>query len=116
MTPEYYGLMMFAQAVPPGSRLVTTSTKNAAGIHAWATLGTDDHIRIVLTNESSHQREVKVRAGGVSATLERLRRQASAPRDGYSSEAGASAPGPPPATSPAEQAPPDCGRRAPPTS
>ena len=41
VAPEYYGLMMFAQATPAGSRLVGVSTKNAAGIQAWATRGTD---------------------------------------------------------------------------
>ena len=72
VSPEYYGLMMFAQAVPVGSRLIATSTRNGAGIQAWATRGTDGHARIVLTNEGSRARKVTVRAGGVYATLERL--------------------------------------------
>jgi hypothetical protein len=70
--PEYYGLMMFAQAAPPGSRLLVTSAKNAAGIQAWATRGTDGHIRIVLINRGSRARVVRVNAPVGYATLERL--------------------------------------------
>jgi hypothetical protein len=72
VAPEYYGLMMFAQATPPGSRLVRVSTKDAAGVEAWATRGPDAHFRLVLINTGSGRRTVRVKAGGVAATLERL--------------------------------------------
>ena len=37
--PEYYGLLMFAQAAPAGSRLIATTTTNAQGVRVWATRG-----------------------------------------------------------------------------
>jgi hypothetical protein len=74
VAPEYYGLMMFAQAAPPGSRLITTTASNAHGVKVWATRGTDGLTRVVLINESLDLRTVAVsgRAGG-TATLERLK-------------------------------------------
>jgi hypothetical protein len=80
VAPEYYGLLMFAQAAPPGSRLLATSAQNATGIQTWATRGTDGHTRVVLINESHNLRTIGLTAPGgaspASATLERL----SAPR------------------------------------
>jgi Glycosyl hydrolase family 79 C-terminal beta domain len=74
VAPEYYGLLMFAQAAPPGSRLIGTSTTNAQGITAWATRGRQGHTRVVLINESLDRRTVALSgAGGAPATLERLR-------------------------------------------
>jgi len=72
--PEYYGLEMFAQAAPPGSRLLATTLTNAQGIIVWATRGRQGHRRVVLINESLDRRTVAVNsAGGGPATLERLR-------------------------------------------
>jgi hypothetical protein len=72
--PEYYGLQMFAQAAPPGSRLVSTTITNAQGITVWATRGRQGHTRVVLINESLDRRTVAVgSAAAGSATLERLR-------------------------------------------
>ena len=72
--PEYYGLQMFAQAAPPGSRLIATTTTNAQGLIVWATRGADHRTRVVLINESSDRRPVALSApGGGPATLERLR-------------------------------------------
>ncbi len=73
--PEYYGLMLFAQAAPAGSRLVGTSAKNARGIVTWATRGTDGHTRVVLINQSLNRRAVALNGGSAassSATLTRL--------------------------------------------
>jgi hypothetical protein len=75
--PEYYGLLMFAQAAPPGSRLLRVSSTGA--VRAWATRGPDGHIRVVLINDSATDGEtIEVRAPGVVAAsgpgkLERLR-------------------------------------------
>jgi hypothetical protein len=73
--PEYYGLMMFAQATPPGSRLLGLAGKPAAGLSAWATKATDGQMRVVLINKSLDQTQVvRVRLPSIagSATLERL--------------------------------------------
>ncbi|HUA50062.1 MAG TPA: glycosyl hydrolase family 79 C-terminal domain-containing protein [Solirubrobacteraceae bacterium] len=74
VTPEYYGLEMFAQAAPPGSRLVGTAITNAQGVKVWATRGRDGRTRVVLINESLDRRTIAVSsADRHPATLERLR-------------------------------------------
>jgi hypothetical protein len=80
VAPEYYGLMLFAQAAPPGSHLAATRARNARGIKVWATRGADHHTRVVLINESLNLRTVALgpAAGGAGgpgavATLERLK-------------------------------------------
>ena len=75
VAPEYYGLLMFAQAAPPGAQLLRTS--GALGdVQAWATRATDGTIRVVLINDYTAQsRTVAVHIAGTqgAATLERLR-------------------------------------------
>ncbi|MBV9337267.1 MAG: hypothetical protein JO243_15400, partial [Solirubrobacterales bacterium] len=75
VAPEYYGLMMFAQAAPPGARLLRLS--GALGkVRSWATRAPDGTTRVVLINEyATHSRTVAVRIAGARplATLERLR-------------------------------------------
>ncbi len=74
VTPEYYGLEMFAQAAPAGSRLVETTATNAEGISIWATRGRKGRTRVTLINDSSDRRTIALSAaGGRPATLERLR-------------------------------------------
>jgi glycosyl hydrolase family 79 len=72
--PDYYGLDMFAQAAPPGSRLLSTSPTGSGPLHAWATLAPDGNRRVVLINEGSSARTVAVRlpAAAATAALERL--------------------------------------------
>jgi Glycosyl hydrolase family 79 C-terminal beta domain/Glycosyl hydrolase family 30 beta sandwich domain len=75
VAPEYYGLEMFAQAAPPGSRLLRTSG-SLGNVRAWATRAPDGAVHVVLINEYTAQsRTVTVRIPGArgSATLERLR-------------------------------------------
>ena len=74
VAPEYYGLLMFAQAAPAGSRLAATTITNAEGVKVWATHGPGGHTRVLLINESLDRRTVAVSgAGDRPATLERLR-------------------------------------------
>jgi hypothetical protein len=74
VTPEYYGLLMFAQAVPAGSRLVAATITNAEGVKVWATRGKQGLTRVVLINESLDRRTIAVTADGDRpATIERLR-------------------------------------------
>ena len=75
VAPEYYGLLMFAQAAPPGARLLRTS--GALGdVRAWATRAPDGTIHVVLINDYTAQaRTIALHIAGATAaaTLERLR-------------------------------------------
>ncbi len=48
--PEYYGLAMFAQAFPPGARLVNV-TGPGGPVKIWATVGAGATERVTLINE-----------------------------------------------------------------
>ena len=50
--PLYYGLLMFAQAAPPGSRLLPTRSRGPATLRIWVTHGTDGRDRVLLINDS----------------------------------------------------------------
>jgi glycosyl hydrolase family 79 len=75
VAPEYYGLLMFAKATPPGSRLLGVSGETGSGLKVWATSAPDGRIRIVLINKDlahAHALAIRVGATGGAATLERL--------------------------------------------
>jgi hypothetical protein len=83
--PEYYGMMMFAQATPPGSRLLGLAGKRAAGLSAWATLAPRGAMRVVLINKSLDRPQVvRVRLPSTTglATLERLQASSAAATSG----------------------------------
>ncbi len=48
--PLYYGALMFARAAPAGSRLLQISSGDQSQIRAWATLGADHRVRVLLIN------------------------------------------------------------------
>jgi hypothetical protein len=48
--PLYYGLMMFAQAFPPGAQLLPV-TAPSGSVKVWATQAPDGHTRVVLINK-----------------------------------------------------------------
>jgi hypothetical protein len=74
--PLYYGLLMFARAAPPGSRLLPVSSTSASGpVHSWATRAPDGTVRVVLINDS-RQRTVVVAPPGLSSTSATLTRLA----------------------------------------
>jgi hypothetical protein len=54
--PEYYGLMMFAQAAPPGSQLLDSA--GPRDVRVWATRDDAGTIRVVLINDSPSQARV----------------------------------------------------------
>jgi hypothetical protein len=57
--PDYYGMLMFAQAFPAGARLLPVS--QAAGpVKVWATLAPDGHTRVTLINKDSHPHPVEL--------------------------------------------------------
>jgi Glycosyl hydrolase family 79 C-terminal beta domain len=74
VAPEYYGLMMFAQAAPPGSRLIAVSGPPPAGVTSWATRAGDGTVRTVVINAGKRTRVVAIRDPGAGGTggLERL--------------------------------------------
>jgi hypothetical protein len=76
VSPEYYGLEMFAQAAPPGARLLKLSGSLGGDVREWATRAPDGTLHVVLINDDTAQsRTVAVRIAGATgpATLERLR-------------------------------------------
>ena len=70
--PEYYGMLLFAQAAPPGSRLLRVS--GSGTLKTWATRATYGTIRVVVINDGDRARTVALQAPGHAgaATLERL--------------------------------------------
>jgi hypothetical protein len=73
--PLYYGALMFAQAAPAGSRLLRISSGSQSELRAWATLGPDHRIRIVLINDSlrsAAQTQIRVAGGAGPGAIERL--------------------------------------------
>lgn len=74
--PMYYGLLMFARAAPPRSRLLLTEAPARPTLRVWATRARDGTVRIVLINDARNRAiTVAVRPPGASLSgiLERLR-------------------------------------------
>jgi hypothetical protein len=74
--PEYYSLLMFAQAAPPGSRMLSIAQTASPDVRSRATIDRDGVVRIVLINSgltSGHLIRLKPPGRTRAATLERLR-------------------------------------------
>lgn len=66
--PLYYGLLMFAQAAPPGARLLPAAYRGPATLRVWSTRGRDGRTRVVLINDSRRRSvTVAVRAPDTAA-------------------------------------------------
>ncbi len=50
--PEYYGMLMFAQAFPPGAHLLPVSVASGP-VKVWATAAPDGKTRVVLINKDT---------------------------------------------------------------
>jgi hypothetical protein len=73
VSPDYYGMLMFAQAAPPGSHLVPVSDVPDGPLKVWATLAPDGTERIVLINEDpNNAQSITLQAPGSSATAVQL--------------------------------------------
>jgi hypothetical protein len=72
--PEYYGLLLFAQAAPPGSRLLALQRPALPSLRTWATLAPGGSVRVLLINDGSrlHVVAVRVPGAGGSASLVRM--------------------------------------------
>lgn len=73
--PEYYGLLMFVQAFPPGAQLVPVNVSPSGPVKVWATRGADSTTRVVLINKdatTSYTVQVQVPSFAGTAQLERL--------------------------------------------
>jgi len=66
--PEYYGLQLFAQAAPPGSRLLSVSRTGDRQLRAYATRAPRGTLRVVVINEGRGARVIAVRARRAAGT------------------------------------------------
>jgi hypothetical protein len=72
--PEYYGLLMFARAFPPGARLLAVNAPSGP-VKVWATQAPDGTIRVVLINKdtiAAHSVALELPGGLSGASLESL--------------------------------------------
>ena len=82
--PEYYALLMFEQAAPPGSRMLNIIQTASTDIRSRATLAPDGDVHVVLINDSltaGHVVFVKPPAKDHTAVLERLSAPSAAATD-----------------------------------
>jgi hypothetical protein len=82
--PEYYALLMFEQAAPPGSRMLNVAQTASTDIRSRATLAPDGAVHVVLINDSltaGHVVFVKPPAKDHTAVLERLSAPSAAATD-----------------------------------
>jgi hypothetical protein len=75
--PEYYGMMMFAQAFPPGARMLPVNVP-AGPLKVWAVQTADGHTQVVVINKDpSNDYQVQLQVPGAEmagqASLEWLK-------------------------------------------
>ncbi len=59
--PLYDGALMFARAAPAGSRILHTSGSFQTRLRAWATIGADHVVRVLLVNDDvTHSAQVRI--------------------------------------------------------
>jgi Glycosyl hydrolase family 79 C-terminal beta domain len=83
--PEYYGMLLFVQAFPPGARLLPVTTSPSGPLKAWATRAPDGKVRVVLINKdlsTPYQVQLQVPGAQASAQLERLLARSASSRSG----------------------------------
>jgi hypothetical protein len=74
VAPQYYGMLMFAQAFPPGARRLPVSV-GSGPVKVWATFGTDGKTRVAMINKDpANPVTVQLQLGGsdAPATVGRL--------------------------------------------
>ncbi len=84
MHPEYYGMLMFAQAFPPRAQLLQV-TAPSGPVKVWATRAGDGTLRVVLINDdttAAHSVQLQTPRSAPSATLEWLQAPSAAATTG----------------------------------
>jgi len=73
--PEFYGLMMFAQAAPPGSHLLRLASTVPAGVKLWATRASSTLHVVVINKRLAQAQTLRLRIAAATgpATVEQLR-------------------------------------------
>jgi hypothetical protein len=75
VAPEYYGLLLFSEAAPPGARLLRVSRAARAPVRAWATRDSAGQVRVALVDaDPSRATVVGLRVPGArgAATVMRM--------------------------------------------
>jgi hypothetical protein len=74
VSPEYYGLLLFGRAAPPGSRLLPVSGQVGGQVKTWATRASDGTIRVIAINKGATERDLALRLPGNAraAAVQRL--------------------------------------------
>ncbi len=75
VNPLYYGMLMFAQATGNNSQLLPVSSQNSGNVKVWATIDSDNVVRVVAINKdlsASGNAEIKLSSPRSSGTLVRL--------------------------------------------
>src|SRR5579859_1557383 len=83
--PEYYGMLLFAEAFPPGAQLLDTSVSPSGPLKVWATRDARSHTRVVVINkDTTNSYQVTLQVAGFSgdARLESLTAPSAASTDG----------------------------------
>jgi hypothetical protein len=73
--PLYYGLLMFARAAPPGSRVLPTDHRGGSAVRIWTTRGRDGRIRVLAINDRRRRAAVtaiRLPPGFAAASVQRL--------------------------------------------
>jgi hypothetical protein len=84
--PEYYGLLMFTQAAPPGARLLPVTRAGSPEVRAWATRAPHGAIRLVLINgdvRRAHVVSVRLPERIPNVAVERLTARSAWARSGF---------------------------------
>jgi glycosyl hydrolase family 79 len=74
--PEYYGMMMFAQAAPAGSHLLKLGTATPPSVKVWATRASDGVVHVVVINKrlaTSQFLRLRIAGARGAAEVEQLR-------------------------------------------
>ena len=85
--PEYYGMLMFTQAFPPGAQLLPVSVNPSGPVKVWATHAPDGKTRVVVINKdpnSSYQLQLQASGLSGAARLERLQASSASATSGVS--------------------------------